>query len=53
MRLQMNKPQEPVDPATFVEKPLHPKSESAPDLFEFEYWDHEWFKRPDENEGPP
>lgn len=50
MILQMNKSQEPAEPVPFVEKPRHPKSASAPHLPEFEYWDHEWFKRPGENE---
>jgi len=53
MDLQMKKPQESEDPAPLVEKPRHLKSASASHLLEFEYWDHEWFKRPDENEGRP
>jgi hypothetical protein len=53
MNLHMDKAQEPADPTPLVEKSRHPNSASASHLLDFEYWDHEWFKRPDENERRP
>jgi hypothetical protein len=53
MNLQMDKPQAPAEPVSLVETSRHRKNASATHLHEFEYWDHEWFKRPDENEGRP
>ncbi len=54
MNLQMKASQEPVEGSIpIIKKTRHQKTASAPPLPEFEYWDHEWFKRPDKNEDRP